>query len=290
MSNQLCPDWKLYSYGIDYLTATTPVENGDAFDIAIAAYCQQEGLSKITDGAEAKQRDFVGVKWGKCFVGRNKTHAIINISSFVSWDLFLSVAERPLVKLTRLDLQMTGYETLHKADLGDYVHNELLARQEREELDERLQIDSRTNRGKRNTVYIGSDESDKRLRIYNKTFQAKLDTGSEVFWRWEMQLRNEIANHCGRTLAGSPATPQNVLRYLVGYLDGWNIVIHDSFQGERLRYVEVAKDDKLAKKFNWIESQVIPTLEALLESEAYSAPTLQLLGAVLERYWEREGY
>lgn len=266
-------------YGVDWLTITTPRENAGAFDAARTMYCQHEELVTELDGREATIRDFIGRQWGKCFIGSNKTHTMMQITSFVPWDVFVDAASRHSTNVTRVDLQITCASHRTKGATGRLFFEHLVELSENGDLDERLHVDKHESLVDVETVYIGRPSSDRRFRFYNKTIQEKTYDDEPTRWRLELQLRREVAVAAAAKLLHEwqhgryIAVPHIVL----GQLSDWNV---DADMGYPLLGLDVHQPQKIAdmqKKFTWISEQCVPTIRKLLDDDRLGGAMEELL-------------
>lgn len=266
-------------YGIDWLTVTTKKENAGTFDAARTIWCQKEELLTEIDGKEGTLRDFVGHKWGKLFIGSNKTHTIFQISSHVPWEVFVDVVGRHGVSFTRIDLQVTYDSHRTKGATGRLFFDYLAELAATGVLDERLTPEKREKLTDVETVYVGAPTSDRRLRLYNKTVQEKTFDDAVTRWRLEVQFRHEVAHQAAMVLGAywNGAGMCNVPELVMGQLKSWNIEAPRGYEGMEVAVAIPAAVKDMQKKFTWITTQCVPTLRRLLDDERLGAATEELL-------------
>lgn len=134
------------------------------------------------------------------------------------------------------------------------------------------------------TVYFGSRESSLMLRIYDKGIEQnnKLSPDDEDYinfnwYRWELEYKDERADELARLLidgADLGSVVVGVLAYYIRFIEKddcnksrcstmqkWEDFVHGI---EQLRLHVLKKTKTVYDKLIWIESQVSPTLAALL--------------------------
>jgi hypothetical protein len=153
------------------------------------------------------------------------------------------------------------------------------------------------------TVYMGSKDSDRRVRYYNKFSESK---GRVNAYRWEVQLRNSLAyaafkdyaaippelfeefapTYLGAVVAGSvefvDRRPE-VRTSRLERLPWWNELV-ERFGRVRHKRPQVVKT--LQRSIKWIERQVAPTL-VVLEQALGLRESIRLIRAMKDEVKER---
>ena len=134
------------------------------------------------------------------------------------------------------------------------------------------------------TVYFGSRDSDIMLRIYDKKLEQnnKLKEENQLteeWTRWELELKNERANQFAKEFSSKDVFGKSVMGVLSCYIriiqkdnenktrcsvdPVWSAFVNGV---EKLRLTLKKEVRTLWHKLSWVESQVAPTLCALLIS------------------------
>jgi hypothetical protein len=113
------------------------------------------------------------------------------------------------------------------------------------------------------TVYIGSRESDRMLRIYNKTVETPTITEDGLYpavVRIEVELKDKVAQQFVWYLWDQGQ--DELLRAATGHFLSFGVHVLGYSKLPPLPWLEA--DDWINKRLNWLRRQVAPALEELL--------------------------
>ena len=255
---------------VDYITMTfeadSPIRSG------IALLDDIEGMREImAEGEPAKVRWFVGKRKDGIFVGsgwnNGKFYAMLDAPGAIADSVFQECAMLNVKpgSCTRIDVQVTTIrrEGLELVD----AHLELQETEKR-----KVKIEG--NRADGYTLYIGAPSSDKRIRIYDKS--VMVNGFRNVFWRFEVQYRRELAEQVYNSLAYGGYEPCQFLKGEVEAIerrpntvaskilkDFWYVL----GSGSGLRPTTIHYE---SNTFEWMRKQVEPAIVNMLNSHDYT--------------------
>jgi len=119
------------------------------------------------------------------------------------------------------------------------------------------------------TVYVGSKNSDKRLRVYLRSEENHFAFGEQNYSRFELQLRHEYADKIFQLVCFLPMEQwsEAAMGVLRGFIDfdfkGWN-----EWMGVIPKAKVVLKHEtpSVERRREWVEYQVAPTLAILAQT------------------------
>lgn len=252
--------FQLNSPDIDYLTATT-------FNPVCLRYARQVVIAQARKEDTPKRRmQYTGSLWhheeGTCYIGTGEQkgieHHLIQVSGL--WADSLWPVLRPFVvggtaNVTRLDLQITCPYT--RSTWSQVRLFERLKAQGRVSVSYR-ESQSGPAGSTLATVYYGSRQSDRFIRVYEK-----MGMGEEVFLRFETEYKGHRAKAIA--LALDDTDPAEILWQEVSRVS--DMVLESVFlpalgKEERAR-VEVIKPEPATVK--WLIEQVAPALDRVIQ-------------------------
>lgn len=136
------------------------------------------------------------------------------------------------------------------------------------------------------TVYVGSRQSDKLLRVYDKAAELK-KLGDFVLTRIELQTRKKVAHRMAKAMArdGIKEVGKQVIRDFVNFPDlaWWN----DALDGDTVDVqLTPAKETSYER---WLLEQVLPSIEKRIKAgvelgaiERFTKDLLRLQGEIIE--------
>lgn len=271
--------------GIDWLTMTMPGEC-DQNDRWYLLCIHQ--LTVVRDmGYVMTPRRLLGYEgWsaGNCFVGVRNDGVMAQFSGFKA-DAAFRELYRSDAHISRLDLQVTvrfvdmPHDVARKAYRDATDHNNGLNGARKRKLYIILGSDGG------DTCYIGSPSSDQRGRLYNKEVQSEEPSYTRT-WRYECVYRNSVA-----TILASDIWSR------IGALERTVCAVVDRWYRERgvcpafdpqgsdipLPLARTLPTD-IETKLRWLNQQVRPTIQYLLELDMLEEVDTAL-GGIMERYY-----
>ena len=109
-----------------------------------------------------------------------------------------------------------------------------------------------------NTVYIGSRQSEKFVRIYNKAAQVNLP--GELWFRFEIETKGMVARSVAQAIVQSEAwsaTFDTIAKHMVDIQDSEH---YRKFFPGTLAEIGIPKLEKQTDREKWIQQQVIPAV------------------------------
>lgn len=194
---------------------------------------------------------------GSIFVGqgtqKGKDHYIMQMGGENSHDTLYKVAEsyeRHMCRVTVFDLQVTVPEP------EGWSQFELLKRMEEAgKLTGKAESRDK-DAGRLETIYIGSWQSDRMIRVY-----VKLTAGNERLLRFEAHFKGLRADAAARSVMFNKVTPRQILLAEVQRLGTAHLPQFEScLSGVVPHHVKVKQKSSRAKTEGWIRQTVIPAL------------------------------
>jgi hypothetical protein len=263
---------KLIDQGIDYvrLTSDEPKVIEQMFKAArhIMVEEQKAGQHIKPGGAIG----FYGHKTKHCFFGMRGDWAMFQVSGYVAREQYSSYASIP-AHCTRLDLQQT---VRHEEQATAVIHKHEDASNEAKSPDGRHWDTTLIRKNRRaETLYIGSRESEKFARIYDKFKES----GKEEYVgcvRYELELKGDVSRETWRQMLSGHTDVASMLTKMVMWFEAHGIrgVLWGYNQGV---LPNVPRETPTAdKSIAWLAKQVKQTV-ARLVSEGYWWPTFNAL-------------
>jgi len=251
--------YALNSPSLDYVTITTfdPTASKAMGDFV-------EPLKAVKDGKRRLQ--YVGMsghhETGTAFVGtamqRGKLHTMLQVSGLLSESAFLRLVRyvaSGAARITRIDIQVTvpyDREEWSQASVFETVRAAAPNRSV-----SFAESQSGPQGSKLATVYFGSRQSDRLVRLYEK-----MGLGEEVYIRFECEYKGGRARAVGHELAKGLETAQNLLAGEILRFP------HDGVQrhfGDHLADpLDVKMVSEAGNTKRWLLETVIPSLDRFL--------------------------
>lgn len=131
-----------------------------------------------------------------------------------------------------------------------------------------------------NTIYVGSRQSEKFIRIYDKASESNLP--HSLWFRFELELKGMVARACASVLATSDnwgAAFTEIVQHMVSM--GSSVDFAKFFPNGEER-IGIPKLEKKTDRERWIETQVIPAVVKHF-IEARDSKAIALLRAMLDQ-------
>ena len=251
---------------IDWITVTT-------YDVDVSidmtTYLQEElEMSERLDGPTAvKYRNNVKVLQykgsqlsvngrGSIFLGtgkqRDRVHWMLRASGECSGGVFIALREHiahDMARVSRIDLQVTVPEP------AEWNQVDLFNRMQDAGKNTGF-VQSEGETGKLSTVYIGSRNSDRYTRIYQK------EADGERYLRYEVEFKGTRAGAIGAKMARKTARSSGVMKHEVVRVRDKMLmsVFLPMLNGSPADRIKVVRVSSLQKKEKWISEQVLPAL------------------------------
>lgn len=270
--------------GIDWLTATLPVE---AKDYQVWLRMAQIAISQLeSEGYRQQPRTmlgYYGVSVGNCFIGERDDRAMLQISGEKAGRFFQGL-RRDDLHISRIDLQVTVKFDIMPPDIAKGAYQDAINHSQGVSILGRRKSHLITGSDGGDTAYIGSFSSEQFARIYNKEVQSE-DLDYTRCWRYEIVLRNDLARQCGRNV---PNGASDVESFILAFVSQWFAQrgVSIPFLGSQYLVVLPLKQTRptdIEAKLTWLRTQVRPTIRYLrdagygvLLSEALGLPELDI--------------
>jgi len=129
------------------------------------------------------------------------------------------------------------------------------------------------------TVYIGSRESDKFARLYDKGVESK--TGTD--WkRLEIELKGDVAKQYGRMVAMQPESSIATFAWSTASKMLMTNVGNYPVYGTKSELISMPKIEKTTDTERWIHTQIIPMLQRYIEAHPESSVYDELIQALIK--------
>lgn len=276
---------------IDYLTLTTYED--DIVQLFHEWMKQEHETAERIDGRELKQRlssnrrgyrgpTFSLESMGDCFIGigvqEEREHYMMQVSGQWAGHAFTEfrtlLKDDNLLRCTRIDVQITVLEPIDwdqfrfLADMKDVGR----ATGWKESLGDT---------GFLATVYVGSRESDRFIRLYEKEAERVR------YLRYEVEFKSDRAQAIAHRYARGTLCLSGVMRYEIERMRHQNL--NDLYLEHLANFdpmrIKVVKDVTTEKTERWILKQVIPALRRY--ANAHSSRS-SVLGEVIDACREKE--
>lgn len=269
---------------IDWFTVTAwedGATNSWAWWHAVAS---DHGLTKEEDGIGFMQ--YEGNYWkggdGSFFLGtgiqKNQVHNMARASGALSHSMFDRAAATPVkngwARCTRLDIQITLAQP-------DDWYQWALANRLRKSGANIGYIDSSSGKGGRKlaTVYVGSRQSSRVTRIYQKEAGAK----SEMYLRFETEFKGHRANIMAKSIADNRVEMGNYLLHEVQQLNDNGLTALfgaalSTYDPNSVKVKRVKSSDSTA---HWLMTKCLPTLDRWINDHDHDDEVFLAFGKVL---------
>lgn len=248
--------------GVDFLTVTTTDEAAkrNLLDIFNRGAAQAERL-----GDRRKKmgfQGFQGFQSGPWFYGRRDELWLLRIKGGIAHDVFHDLPW-PALNCSRIDVQITLELPKYEQDLARTAAEAraLYAREKNIKLTP-VQ-DLRGLYGSGQTLYIGSRESPRFGRIYDKDQQSQEEIYKNC-WRWEVEYKKICAPLVVEWLRQEPDLRIAAMQSVIGQYGEWGLPLNLGVTGRLIAGSIGRRDYDSERSMKWLREQVAPTIERLL--------------------------
>lgn len=245
---------------VDYITCTTTHAAETSLMVMRAekmAFREMEAGNVV---APWRASGYSGWQVGQVVYGTRGNEGLAQLSGATAgydWFDIYQLADR----VTRIDVQET-YR------LNSHVTRHVLAQYKRanaysvkHNLDHRNDVWAGNDGGA--TVYLGSPKSERRMRIYNKHVESKLDHYAGCV-RYELQLRNDSARVVAHRLSDGSCVQTRIRQTLQSFARGRGCRVPAAGDSGMPISVPRTKTD-CVRVLEWIRTQVGPSFRLLVE-------------------------
>lgn len=265
---------------VDWITATC--QTGD--DRLRFDHLGQELLEKErAAGVEVKPaalRDYRGFRAGGLFAGRRRQDSLIKASGSHAPPHWKSIA-RVASNVSRLDIQATVWTHGEQPALNVEYYE--YATKQPNKRGRPRSYDLRRTHPQGDTFYVGDRQSDYYGRLYDYA-SAHKEGQPRTLWRWELELKRQVALGYSRTLLASSNVSTDIERLVHqwfearGLLPTWAVGCLPDSQAP---FIEKPERDTL----QWIERSLQVTVRKAINRHGLTAvlDALGLSGLVIAR-------
>lgn len=174
----------------------------------------------------------------------------------------------------RLDLQVTARIEPYRANLASETWKSVLRFRPEHGLGPSSQVRAGSDGG--STLYIGASQSIHFGRLYNKWVERRRRDYHHC-WRWEVQLKAELASSVAGAVFGSANRPAFCQGYVWDWFSGRGAEPEWGRADYYLPSRPVRPKSDAATKLQWLDQTVRPTVEWLIDA-GYEEHVRQTLG------------
>lgn len=265
---------------IDWLSITfVPREGAAKFILSIENLGGSVGIKpRYGYDMGLEYENGIKVYWS---IGRDDMGCHVVMSGKVLLDLAtIGVPSRTLLdraismnaKITRLDLAI---DAINEGVNPHAVYSAALAGETRGTAQK---VEARTGIDGGITVYIGSRESDKFARLYDKG----IESGQGGDWkRLELELKGDVAKQYARILSANP--DMSIASFAWSTAKKMLTTEHGNYQtyGKESEIVSMPKIEKVTDTERWIHTQIIPIIEKYVKTHPESTVYDELIDALI---------
>jgi len=132
------------------------------------------------------------------------------------------------------------------------------------------------------TTYLGSRQSDRYGRLYNKALESKMEEYHDA-WRWEVEYKNRASTPVAHTVQNSPSEQEAILALVWDQFRKWGVAPSWGRDAEVGPIVPAREATDTARRLAWLRTQVAPVVRRL-EALGRRSDVLEALGLT-----DREG-
>lgn len=256
-----------YTAGIDWISGTVSRETNE--HAGWYRRCWEILQAVVAEGHVAKPGalyGFCGTRAGGCFVGFNESRYYVQFSGAWATFSFCDVLAAP-IHISRLDVQLTWSTDTDIGGMAAQAYEELGWRRMMATSGRKAGSALITNSDGGSTCYIGRRGGTQFGRIYDKKSQMEVDVDGSI-WRYEVELRNDEANHVARYLHGQLDDLQAAcFSYaLIWFRKRGVSMSHLPLPGATVHPLRRVVATDIERKLLWIERQVRPTIRYLIDA------------------------
>ena len=266
---------EVVSCGVDAFTATSRNKAASALVTTVGhqAVAQQVRLGNIAHAVN--YHGYVGTRAGSAMVAVNdQGQALIELKG-ENCLLFARRLYGAHINVTRIDLQITMRFPKDRPDLAKEVADAMP--------NERAKIVGKNwakprmtlGFGEGDTLYLGSRESNKFRRLYNKWLQSK-DPLYKNCWRAEIEFKYDDAPTVWRLGQDCDFSPIWIQSIITTDFAGQGCPLPVAHLGDAFVPGATRNETDMEAKLAWIKQQVYPTMQVLCDN-GYKEPLMQML-------------
>jgi hypothetical protein len=250
---------------LDYLTLTIPEGAEDGARVAWATCCETAMCAggRMADRHVARILGYLGVRSGQVFTGARRDSKIMQASGDLAARAF--ALEWPIAaRCTRVDLAIDVSYSEYIPWIAEVTADEALTARETGKTSPETKITLYSGFGRGDTAYVGSRQSDKCLRVYDKWKESD-DSQYRNTWRWELELKGRAARGAYRGLRESRAVAGAISGTIENFLGAKGIDCGPrvgTFGG--VLGVEPRGKTSDNRRLEWLAHGVAPTVERLI--------------------------
>jgi hypothetical protein len=247
--------------GIDYITATCAANPGYDLLSEFVAVLLREQLERGERLSHWFGLGYEGHTAGSVQAASNGPTLLVRLSGATAYEHWPTVAKYA-TNVSRLDVQSTVRLKRPPLTFAEMCESQALRFEEEHKQGRQVELRRNSKLGK--TLYVGSPKSDRRIRVYDKGAESKLDQYRDC-WRAEVQFNNKLAwamlNRLKDWQCPSTFAQRVVVDSLARSGIQWKAILA---RAESLR-MPAQRKSTLERKMIWLQSQVRPTVKVLLE-------------------------
>lgn len=254
--------FEIIGAGVDFLTVTTADEAAkrvllDVFNRGSAA-AERLGDRRKKQGFQG----FQGWSCGPWFYGRREELWLLRIKGSVAHDYFHDLPW-PALHCSRVDTQITIQTAKYHPEIARTAGDvrQQLAKMAKAKL--KPAQDLRGFYGDGQTLFIGSRESPRFGRIYDKEKQSG-EPAYERAWRFEVEYKKVVAPLVVEWLRQEPDLRVAALESVLGQFDEWALPLPVDMPRTLVAGSIGRRDFDSERSMKWLREQVAPTIERLL--------------------------
>jgi len=277
MTNRHNARFTLKQAAVDWITITAA--NGSAAQRLYKEGCTLLDIQKRLGNKVIKQQPhgYEGTHCGAVFIGRNGDAVMLRVTGCIAHEA-ATILQDVDVTITRIDVQTTWQIEGVDATWAECEQRNALRKRSSLGLYHLSHIRHILGNGKGDTTMVGSRTSPRYGRLYDKARESG-EARYDNCWRYEVEYKQEVArnvwvelckdNFSTRTIVGIVSEQYQSWMFDVDFMEGVSVPIEGAGR---------AKVDA-QKKLEWIQSQVVPSMEFIVEA-GYKPQLLLVLNGV----------
>jgi len=252
--------------GVDWITCTCSDSLFAQRLVDRAALWIQDEKHQGNEQLVWSQYGYEGFTCGQVTVGQRHDGVIVRLSGLAAWSHWRQAAELA-TNVSRIDVQIT---IRYKRDAAKQISNHYkTAMRSKKRGDIKRAVSLYRSDDGSATLYLGKRSSDKFCRIYEKGIESKLDHYHESV-RYEVEFKNKVAMECALYLRNAKDEYRACQSIVAGYLDDCRIS-SPGLGDFPLTLIRAPTERGTTQiSLQWLESQVRPVVERMLECGKHS--------------------
>lgn len=261
--------------GIDAFTATSRDDAASTLmeKVGWQAVHQEERLGNIKH--EVNYHGYKGARAGSAMCGVNTDGQVLIQLTGSTSDFWCRPLANAKIHVTRIDLQATFHVKRPSQNFGlDAITKCVDARKTEggKHWPKPLFINAY---GQGDTVYMGSRQSQKYGRLYDKGRQTS-EKELRDCWRAEIEYKGETAERVWASMVHAAFAPLHAYSIVWTQYNDWLMPL-PTFKGADVFIAGNGRNDTdLERKLAWVKTQVYPTMQYLSDN-GYHEPLMQLM-------------